>query len=178
MNRRLAVAIALALGVVASPAVAQYSLTTTIAIPASLVNNVGGQFQSYDISFFDPATQLDYVADRSNASIDIFSALTDLFVGRIGGNDNTFTGQTASTSTSGPDGIVVVPGQQVWAGNGNSTLLGFSLPSGAPLFPPIATGPASANRVDELAYDPNSHQVLAANNAAATPFLTYVNATT
>lgn len=178
MNKRLTAITALALSVAAGPALAQYALTDTIAIPPSRVNNVGGQFQSYDISFFDPITRLDYVADRSNASVDIFSAVTDLFVGRIGGNDNTFTGQTASTSTSGPDGVVVVPGQQVWAGNGNSTLLSFSLPSGAPLFPPIATGPASANRVDELAYDPNSHQIVAANNAASPPFLTYVNSTT
>jgi hypothetical protein len=29
----------------------------------------GGKFATFDISFFDPATQLDYVADRSNASV-------------------------------------------------------------------------------------------------------------
>jgi hypothetical protein len=102
-------------------------------------------------------------------------------VGRIGGTaaSNFFTGQTATTSTSGPDGVVVVPGSQVWAGNGNSTLLSFSLPSNAQLFPPIATGPVTANRVDELSYDPNSRQIIAANNAATpSPFLTLVNATT
>lgn len=67
---------------------------------------------------------------------------------------------------------------KVWAGNGNSTLLAFNLPSNTQAFPPIATGPASANRVDELAYDPVTHQVLAANNAAAQPFLSYVDANT
>ena len=108
---------------------ATYVLDTTIAVPAS-ANNVqpGGVFSSFDISYFDPVTQLDYVADRSNASVDIFSAQTNTFVGRIGGtaNLNLFSGQQATTSTSGPDGVVVInmPGQhQVYAGNGNSTVL-------------------------------------------------------
>ena len=179
MSPRLTAIATVVLGLASAPALAQYVFKQTIAIPASASNNVVGKFQSYDISFFDPTTQLDYVADRSNASVDIFSAITNAFVGRIGGTGGLFTGQTATTSTSGPDGVVVAPGTQVWAGNGNSTLLGFSLPSNAQLFPPIATGPVSANRVDELAYDPNSRQVLAANNAASpAPFLSLVNATT
>src|SRR5206468_9439110 len=107
---------------------ASYVLTTTIPVPPS-ANNVqpGGVFSSFDISYFDPVTQLDYVADRSNAAVDIFSAQTNTFVGRIGGSGNLFTGQQATTSISGPDGVVVVnlPGQhQVYAGNGNSTVLG------------------------------------------------------
>ena len=60
---------------------ATYVLDTTIAVPTSQ-NNVqpGGVFSSFDISYFDPLTQLDYVADRSNASVDIFSAQTNTFV--------------------------------------------------------------------------------------------------
>jgi hypothetical protein len=54
------------------PARADYVLTTTIAVPASPDNvQPGGVFSSFDISFFDPSTQLDYVADRSNAAVDI-----------------------------------------------------------------------------------------------------------
>ena len=33
-----------------------------IAVPPSVSNGAGGQFARFDISFFDPATQLDYVA--------------------------------------------------------------------------------------------------------------------
>jgi len=120
MSPRLTALAAVVLGLASTPALSQYVFQGTIPIPASTSNNVGGQFQSYDISFFDPTTRLDYVADRSNASVDIFSAITNTFVGRIGGSGGLFTGQTATTSTSGPDGVVVVPGQQVWAGNGNS----------------------------------------------------------
>ena len=125
---------------------ATYVLDATIAVPAS-ANNVqpGGVFSSFDISFFDPSTQLDYVADRSNASIDIFSAQTNTFVGRIGGTGNLFTGQQATTSTSGPDGVLVVnlSGQhQVYAGNGNSTVLGFISvsPTSSPQVSTTSTG--------------------------------------
>jgi WD40 repeat protein len=120
------------------------------------------------------------VADRSNASVDIFSSATNTFVGRIGGTLHLFSGQTASNATSGPDGVVVVnlPGQhQLWAGNGNSTLLGFDLPSGTQ-FTTITTGPTTDLRVDEMAFAPTTKTLLAANNAAPTPFLTLVDTTT
>jgi hypothetical protein len=103
-----------------APAVAAplYALSTLIPVPASAENSVDGAFAAYDISFFDPLPQLDYVADRSNASVDIFSSASNTFVGRIGGTGQLFSGQTQSNATSGPDGVVVVnlPGQhQVWA---------------------------------------------------------------
>jgi hypothetical protein len=176
-------AVCLGLGVGISPAsaVPDYSLKALIPIPASADNNVGGMFHTFDISDFDPLTSLDYVSDRSNASIDIFSALTDSFVGRIGGSGHVFVGQQASNATSGPDGLVVINsgGQhEVWAGNGDSTLKGFSLPSGTQLFN-IPTGPSSDDRVDEMAYDPVTKTIMAANNAASPfPFATLVNTTT
>src|SRR6476659_9612382 len=195
MENRLTAIAALTLGLAATatpaPALAQYQFLTTIPIPPSTSNNVSGRFESYDISYFDPTTQLDYVADRSNASIDIFSAKTNTYVSRIGGSNGVFTGLPigAPTAVAGPDGVVVVPGSgaqpsQVWAGNGNSTLLAFNLSNGGttgtqPSFSPIPTGPVSANRVDEIIYDPTSNQILAANNAATpAPFLTFVNAST
>jgi len=178
MKKRLTALAALTLGIAGGPALAQYAFQTTIPVPASPDNNVGGVFATYDISFFDPATQLDYVADRSNASVDIFSAATNSFVGRIGGSGHLFSGQTSSNDTSGPDGVVI-GNNKLWVGNGNSTLLSFNLPTNTPAFAPIATGPTSANRVDELAYNPNTHQIMAANNAASpSPFLSLVDANT
>ena len=68
-----------------------YHLLTTIPVPPSPPppnpppNNVqGGAFTGYDIAYFDGTTQLMYLADRSNASVDIFSAATNSFVGRVG----------------------------------------------------------------------------------------------
>ena len=48
-----AFAVACALGVVSSSAFADYALKTTFAIPTSFNNNVGGLFNSFDVSFFD-----------------------------------------------------------------------------------------------------------------------------
>lgn len=176
-SRRYTAVAALAFGFISAPSFAQYALQTTIPVPASADNNVGGLFATYDISYFDPTRQLDYVADRSNASVDIFSAATNSFVGRIGGSGHLFSGQTSSNDTSGPDGVVVA-GNQLWAGNGNSTILSFNIPSNTQAFAPIATGPTSANRVDEMAYDPGSHRVMAANNAAEpTPFVSIIDTT-
>jgi hypothetical protein len=161
---------------------ATYVLDTTIAVPASPSNvQPGGVFSSFDISFFDPSTQLDYVADRSNASVDIFSAQTNTFVGRIGGTGNLFTGQKATTSTSGPDGVLVVnlPGQhQVYAGNGNSTVLGFNIvsPTSNPQVSTTSTG--GSFRADEMAFDPNTKLLLVANNADAPAHATLINTTT
>jgi hypothetical protein len=161
-----------------------YSFKDFISIPSSPDNNVpGNNFQTFDVSYFDPSTQLDYVADRSNASVDIFSAANDTFVGRIGGTGQLFAGQTASTTTSGPNGIQVInlPGQhQVYAGNGPSTLLGFNIvsPTNNPQFQTLATGLPSDRRVDDMSFDPNTNRILAANDAAAVPFVTLVNAKT
>jgi hypothetical protein len=155
-----------------------YTLLTTIGIPTSGVNvQPGGAFTAFDISYFDPSTGLDYVADRSNAAVDILSGSTNSFVGRaIGG----FTGQQASTSVSGPDGVVVVASSQtLFAGNGDSTLRSFnvSTPSApTPALPPGNTG--GSFRTDEMAYSPTANLILVANNADAPAFATLVNATT
>src|SRR5947209_4575108 len=91
-----------AIGLAATAAVAAppYQLLTTISVPADAANRQpGGAFTSFDISFFDPATGNDYVADRSNAAVDIFSGSSLTFLGRA----IDFTGQQATTSVSGPD---------------------------------------------------------------------------
>src|SRR5689334_11093363 len=108
---RTAAAVVSVLGSTAltSPALATYELTTIIQVPPSTLNQQGGKFVNFDISYFDPSTQLDYVADRSNASVDIFSAQNNTFVNHIFGTPN-FAGQLppdpvgGPNSTSGPDG--------------------------------------------------------------------------
>jgi hypothetical protein len=141
-------------------------LETYIPVPADSANNTqpGGAFSSFDISFADPVTGNVFVADRSNASVDIFSGSSLTFLGRATG----FTGQQASSSLSGPDGVLTVTSGGVttlYAGDGNSTLKVFNAtnPASPTFVTSISTG--GATRVDEMAYSPLSHQVLAANNA-------------
>lgn len=175
----LIVAALIAAGVTTATAVAgpvDYSLLTTIAIPSDSANTQGGAFTGFDISFFDPTTGLDYVADRSNAAVDIFSGASNSFLGRATG----FAGQQATTSTSGPDGVLVVSATQtLFAGDTASLLRTFnvSTPSAPTVaLPAINTG--GSFRVDEMSYAPGPNLVLAANNADAPAFATLVNAST
>ena len=180
------------LGAAPGHAAPVYVLLTTMAVPRSPDNSVGGTFTTYDIAFFDGTTQLMYLADRSNASVDIFSAKTNTFVGRIGGTGNLFVGiqpqpvtpATVNNDISGPDGVVVAnfgTAKQLWAGDGPSLLKGFDLTlAGSPQLPgtPISTGANPPTRVDEMAFDPRDKLLLVANNAANPPFATLVNTQT
>jgi hypothetical protein len=153
----------------AGPAVADpllpLTLQTFIPVPADTANvQPGGAFSSFDISFADPVTGNIFIADRSNASVDIFSGSSLQFLGRATG----FTGQQATTSISGPDGVVTVTAGGIttlFAGDGNSTLRVYDATNAAaPSFvSSISTG--GKFRVDEMAFSPASNQVLAANNA-------------
>src|SRR5215470_1514446 len=190
-------AFGVAWGTPVAPAFADaYFLQAVIPVPFGPANPfAGGQFTTYDISFFDSKTQLDYVADRTNASIDIFSAATNMFVGRIGGFQGILPPPPAApiNAISGPDGVVVVNGSaanpnqhQLWGGDGNSTLSGFNLPGNTPITgTPISTATplgftaAQAKRVDEGAFDPKDNHLLFGNNAASpTPFITVIDAGT
>jgi hypothetical protein len=78
---QLVAGLGLAGGVAAipTPANALYQLITEIPVQATAANpfnsgGLNGPFTTYDISFFDPNTQLDYLADRTNASVDVFFA--------------------------------------------------------------------------------------------------------
>jgi hypothetical protein len=169
-----------------------YDTGVHIAIPASPDNtNPGGAFTSYDIMWVDSG--LVYLADRSNASIDIFSAATESFVGRIGGTGHVFLGQNPpppsapTTAISGPDGIVVantaLSGHTLYAGDGDSTLKAFNLNAAGTqtlnLSTAVGTTAALAKRVDEMAFSPVNNTLLVANNAASpNPFTTLINTVT
>src|SRR6266446_6047367 len=158
-----------AMAATAGPAVAdQLPFQTFIPVPVDTTANVqpGGAFSSFDISFADPVTGNIFIADRSNASVDIFSGSSLTFLGRATG----FTGQSpAGNNFSGADGVLTVTTGGVttlYAGDGNSTLRVYNATNPAsPILvqPPISTG--GMTRVDEMAFSPLTNQVLAANNA-------------
>src|SRR5215831_16040719 len=156
-----------AMAATAGPAVAdQLTLQTFIPVPTGAANfQPGGAFSSFDISFADPVTGNIFIADRSNASVDIFSGSSLTFLGRADG----FTGQSpAGNNFSGADGVLTVTSGGVttlYAGDGSSTLRVYNATNpAAPIFQQsITTG--GMTRVDEMAYSPLTQQVLAANNA-------------
>ena len=180
----LSAAIALAaLAPLAAHAAPIYSLTSTIAIPAA-TSNATGKFSGYDLSTFDPATQLFYVTDRSNNGVDVFSAKTNSFQARIGAG--LFAGSTPSNDNAGPNGLTIANvsgGKLLIAGNGPSNLIAFSLGTdgvtvnGAPriISTAVAGTAVPPNRVDGVAFAPGANTILAANNAANPGFLTLID---
>jgi hypothetical protein len=182
----LALAGAIVPAAIAGPAVANVVTTPTyIAVPSDAANmQPGNAFSAFDISFASEATGDVYIADRSNAAVDIFSGSSLMFLGRATG----FTGQIPATkggnSVSGADGVVTVTSAgttTLYAGDGNSTLRVFNvtnaasptllqaISTGGPTPCPV-TGATIACRVDEMAYSPTAQRLLAANNADTPAF--------
>ena len=57
---------------------------------------------AFDISWVDEASQMYFLADASNARVDLFDAHTATYVGSIAG----FTGFHGSLDTQGPAGLL------------------------------------------------------------------------
>jgi hypothetical protein len=138
---------------------------------------------AFDISFVDPKIELYILADRTNASVDMFDSSDPRFIGRIGskcpaGNPAPhfcFQGVvlkpdgTANNALSGPDGDVIVDHKEIWAGDGDSRIKVINLATQS-FVTTIDTG--GKFRVDEMAYDSRDHLLAAANNADTPPFVT------
>src|SRR5438132_296613 len=83
-------------------------LLTTVPIPGTSANTTGGNMYVFDISFVDQATQTYYLADRSNAVVDVVDAQTGTLVKQIAGG---FKGVAVVNGVvqggqSGPNGVV------------------------------------------------------------------------
>jgi hypothetical protein len=146
--------------------------------------DVGGKgLGAFDISFVDPKIELYILADRTNASVDLFDSHDATFIGRVGsvcpaGNPAPhfcFQGVvlkadgTANNALSGPDGDVIVDHKEIWAGDGDSRIKVIDLATDH-FVTTISTG--GQFRVDEMAYDSRDHLLAAANNADTPPFVT------
>jgi DNA-binding beta-propeller fold protein YncE len=140
--------------------------------PIALIEIPGAPLESFDISWMDTATQTYYLADRSNAGIDVIDATTHTFVKRIGG----FVGIRGKNDVSGPAGVVLVPERhELWVGDGNSTVKVVDLQAGT-IVATISTG--GTKRADELDYDPVDHVVLVTNPDDDPAFATFISTQT
>jgi hypothetical protein len=141
------------------------------------------QMFSFDISWWDPTTGLFFLADRSNAALDVidttgsFTGTPDTLYGQIGGPAVGFAGDTGVAATSGPNGVTVAPnlpcifatdtrnGGRVVSFNYN---VSFTTVAGS-----VSTGGVA--RADELAFDPRDNVILAINNADTPAFGTLIS---
>src|SRR5882724_6373264 len=146
-------------------------LLTTVPIPGTKANTTGGNMYVFDISFVDQTTQTYYLADRSNAAVDVVDAKSNALISQISAKP-AFKGFTGSNATSGPNGVVAAF-PWLFVTDANSRVVTINLRNGNTVGD-VSTGGAPGLRADELAYDPNDSLLLVVNNADTPPFATLV----
>jgi hypothetical protein len=142
-------------------------LINTIPINGTAGNRATRMF-SFDISFVDPVTGLYYLADRSNAALDVidttgrFTGTPDTLFGQIGGPGVGFVGDTGTAATSGPNGVATgaptLP-NCIFATDTPGRVVSFnSNVSFTTVVSSVSTG--ATRRADELAFDPRDSLLL------------------
>src|SRR6266852_47152 len=147
--------------------------TETKCLTAVQLPQGSNPLRSYDISWVNPHRAEYYLADRSNAAIDIIDTHNRTFKRFLGKGD--FVGVklnangTVNNDISGPDGVAT-HGRWVYAGDGDSSLKVFDLDGPDALAQPkLSTG--GTTRVDEMALTADGELLLTVNNAEDPPFL-------
>jgi hypothetical protein len=169
------------------PPSTQYSLVQNIGVP----NVPSTPAFSFDISFVDSTAGQYYLADRTNAGVDVFDVKANKLIGAAKG----FKGFPGNNNNAGPNGVVPIGGGLLAAGDGDSTLkivnvgslsvVATQLSAKNPFTGTIPTqvsagcvNPAggetsNAFRLDEMAFDPADAEVLAINDADCPPYGTF-----
>src|SRR3989442_1067169 len=143
--------------------------------------------QRFDISWVDEPSQTYYLAQRTNKQSGVVDAQAAPF-GRAVAHGH-FDGFTGNNHTSGPDGILVIHSlHEVWVGDGPShdsvcssppcsTVKVIDLKATPPeIVATISTGGEA--RADEMAFDPDDHILVVANDADTPPYLTFISTDT
>jgi hypothetical protein len=139
--------------------------------------DVGGNgLGAFDISYVDPKRGLYVLADRTNASVDFIDPRDDRFIGRVGGFKGVvLVNGVANNNLSGPDGVLVAGNNEVWAGDGDSTVKVIDIAT-FKVVDTISTG--GKFRCDEMSWDSADHILAVANNADTPPYLTLIDTDT
>ena len=135
-------------------------LVATMSVPGNPLDN-------FDIGAVDQAAGRYYLADRSNAGIDIFDTMKRSYIGRVTG----FVGikrrpdGSAANAMSGPNGVALdMVRHELWVGDGDSTVKVIDIASvPAKLVATVSTG--GQGRADELTVDEKDGIVAVGNNA-------------
>ncbi len=153
---------------------AAVKLLTTIPYPADLQ-----ALHAFDISWVDADTQLYYLGDRSNASVDVFDVKHNRFVKTIkaGFKGVVFNAAGgANNDKSGPNGVVV-SGRWLFVTDAPSRVVAIDLTTDTKVSE-VSTGGMPGLRADELAFDAEGGVILAVNNADDPPFATLIKVDT
>ena len=145
-------------------------LLKTVPIPGTAANTTNGKLYSFDISFVDPSTQTYYLADRSNAAVDVVDAQAGTLLKQIAGG---FTGVAVVNGVvqgaqSGPNGVVAAF-PWLFVTDAASRVVSIDLETDT-VVSSVSTGGTGNFRADELAYDPQDGLLLVINpNEPAPP---------
>jgi DNA-binding beta-propeller fold protein YncE len=121
-----------------------------------------------------------YLSDQ--AGIEVFNAKTNAYLGSFGRSDFIPFGAGAPAcgviGGTGPNGILTLTiggSNQVWAGNGNSTVNVFTLsaPGSGTLAASIST--RGQCRADEFSYDPAQHLLLITNPSETANYASFIS---
>ena len=141
-------------------------IVSTISVP----NSASPPF-NFDIGYADAGKY--YLADRSNTAVDVVDVKTNTLTAQIKGN---FAGIGKTSDTSGPDGLVGIPGTNIiYVGDVNSVKVVDVAAQQVVKTIPIST---SGSRVDEGCYDPDDNLILFASPGESPPFATFLSTKT
>jgi hypothetical protein len=141
-------------------------LITNIAVPGATTPAF-----SFDISYADHGRY--FLADRNSKAVDVVDTSKNQLIAQIPGN---FTGIGATTDSSGPDGLVGLPGTStLYVGDVNAVKILDTTAQTLTKTIPITT---SGNRVDEGCFDPTDHLVMMANPGDSPPFVSFISTDT
>jgi hypothetical protein len=151
--------IAATLALVASPLpglAAETTLRTVIPVPNATATN--GFY--YDGSFVDVSRRLYYLGDRSAKGIDIVDIASSKVIAQVAGMfvGQIFNGEKLNNNVSGPNALEIVGTNELWAGDGDSTIKVIDLDTRI-LIATIPTGGKA--RTDLVVHDPDHPIVLA-----------------
>jgi hypothetical protein len=146
-------------------------LLGTVPIPGTAANTTGGKMYVFDISWVDQKSRRYYLADRSNAVVDIVDTKTSTLLFQLTGG---FKGFTGNNGTSGPNGVVTA-GHCLFVTDAPSRVVSFDTNTSPPTqISAVSTASGDLNRADELAFDPVDNILFPINNADTPPFGTFI----
>src|ERR1700681_2118524 len=156
---------------------------TNVKTPVKLIGGIylPGNPLRFDISWVDDFRGRYYLGEAGNASVDVFDAKNDLFLGRISGFHGVGLPEDpcGPTQGMGPSGVVVTPDNHLWADDAHGVVKVFDLTNAQPPFnnvSPVATISTGAQcRADEIGFDPKDHIIMVGNPAEKPPYVTLIS---
>jgi hypothetical protein len=181
-------------GTISNPVAQNYSQSIIAVpnVPTPTTATPPGPNWSIDVSTVDQTNGILYLADRTNCGVDVFNIFTNTYVGTIGPTNNTpsfatptstcasigssFAGNTGKSTTSGPNGIILIGTTKMYAGDGNGTVKVLNLTTKTVTSTLTLTG--AKLRTYEGSYDPDDNIALITNDQeSGGPVENFINTT-